>query len=79
MLGRNIDRERLNTLSQIQDKRSRTCRILKAKWRTYKKSADKLITSERTYRFRNREFLTDYEVLDIGLSCSARFKTIWET
>lgn len=79
MLGRNIDRERLNTLTQIEDKRSRTYRILKSQWRIYKKSADKLIADERIYRIHSREFLTDYEILDIGLSCSTKFKETWET
>lgn len=79
MLGRNIDRERLNTLAQIEDKKSRTYKILKNQWRIYKKSADKLVADKRVYRFRNHEFLTDYEVLDIGLSCSNRFKATWET
>ncbi|WP_283680493.1 ISL3 family transposase [Lentilactobacillus sp. Marseille-Q4993] len=77
MLGKAIDNERLRALEKL-DKSTREYKIIKTQWKVFKKSGEKLITSKRTYRLHNHEYLTDYEILEIGFSKSPRLKAVWE-
>lgn len=79
LVGRALDKARLSVLNQIEDKHSREYKALKSQWRIFHLFDEELEQSNVKYIFGINEYMTQQNLIDIGLNADATFKTVYET
>lgn len=79
LVGRALDKARLSTLNGINDKRSREYKVLKTQWRLFYLFDEELEQSEVKYIFGINEYMTQQNLVDIGLDTDYVFSAVYQT
>lgn len=77
LLGHALDQIRVQCLKQLNDPHSAIYKALKTNWKVFPKADPDAI--QPRYRFGLNQFLTDQEVIDIGIDAFPRFKAAYDT
>lgn len=79
LIGRALDKARVSALNSIDDKRSREYKALKPNWKMFHLFDEELNASDIRYIFGINEYMTEQNLVDIGLNVDAVFNEIYQT
>lgn len=74
LVNRAFDQLRTTVLKNISDKKSRTYKALKSNWRMFHRAIDKIDAKKPRYIFGINEYMTQQNLIDIGLNEDIRLK-----
>lgn len=74
LANRAFDQVRTTTLKTIEDKRSRPYKALKTNWKMFHRSLDKIDSVKPRYIFGINEYMTQQNLIDIGLNVNQQLK-----
>ncbi|MQS90331.1 ISL3 family transposase [Companilactobacillus mishanensis] len=79
LVGRSLDQVRISTLRSIENKHSREYKALKSQWRIFHLFDEELDSATVKYILGLNEYMTQQNLVDIGLDSNLVFKTVYET
>lgn len=79
LVGRALDKARLSVLNSLSDKKSREYKALKSQWRMFHLFDGELDQANIRYIFGINEYMTQQNLVDIGLDADPVFKDVYQT
>ncbi|MFT9036709.1 ISL3 family transposase [Liquorilactobacillus nagelii] len=79
LVNRAFDQLRVTILKQQSDKHSRIYKALKINWRLFHKDTEKINRSKTQYFRGHNEYMTQQNLIDLGLSTNSKLKYTYET
>lgn len=79
LVNRTFDQIRASIIRSMDDKHSRVYKALKSNWRMFHKSTSELESSKTSYIFGINEYMTQQNLVDLGLSASSKLRLAYET
>lgn len=79
LVNRAFDNVRTSVLRNINDKKSRPYKALKSNWKLFHKSLDKIDDTNPQYIFGINEYMTQQNLIDLGLNEDSNLRTAYET
>jgi transposase len=79
LINRAFDQLRVKILKQQGDKHSRIYKALKINWRLFHKDTEKINRSKTQYFRGLNEYMTQQNLIDLGLSTNSKLKYTYET
>ena len=79
LVNRAFDNVRTSVLKGIQDKKSRPYKALKTNWRLFHLAQDKIDDTNTKYICGINEYMTQQNLIDLGLNESSTLKKVYET